>query len=220
MDSIFTVVTPASDRTLSSIPEMRLAVGLGADDGSKDATLKALGDRVADRIVQACRVATDGATPPTLRQEAVTDTFRRQMLHWRGDWRSQSHDLILSRRHVVTIVSVTENDTTLDATDYEIVAGAGLLRRLMNDQPCRWWGTKIIVSYTAGFATVPSGLKLAAEQLLRNYWYQNTRDPTVRQINVPGVVERTYFQGGTTGDPDIPQDVMDMLRPYMNVVIG
>lgn len=215
------VTAAATDLSLLSISELRKAANVS--DGSRDTDLLALGLRVAATIAGACKIATDGATPPTLRKETITDTFRRS--RWVGRAAQRDRDdldggelLYLSRRPVVTVSSVVEAGTALDPSSYEIRAGIGALVRLNNDVPCQWARNKIVVVYDAGFATVPYGLKRAAEQLIQMYWSQQTKDPLVRESNIPGVLERQFWIGSSS-DPSIPQDVMDDLGPYMNLLV-
>lgn len=209
MDSILSVTTAAASLELLTIAERRAAVGL--TDNSKDAELKTLEERVAARIAHVCNVATAVTTPPTLREETLTETFRLDGLS-RGP-----HELILARLPIVSVTSVVEDGTTLVAADYEILSAAGMLRRLSDDVPGRWETAKIVVVYKAGWATVPAGLKLAAERLMRNYWYDGSRDPAVREIEVPGVMRRSFWVGASS-DPDIPREIMDLLAPYLNPV--
>lgn len=216
LSPVFNVVTPATDLTLLSIVELRAAIG--ASDGSKDVALTRIGSRVADALTQACHVATDGATPATLRKESVTDTFRLNRWWGRISHPTAHETLTLSRRPIVTVASVVEIGT-LDPTSYEIRAGQGALMRLFNDQPSNWGRGKIVVTYDAGWTTVPEGLKRAAEKLVRFYWSEATRDPLVRQVSIPGVMEKTFWIGSPT-DPAIPQDVIDDLGPYINPLIG
>jgi hypothetical protein len=216
MSSEFSVTTPATDLTLLAIGELRAAVGV--TDQTRDVELKILGKRVSDRITQACRVKADGATPPTLRKESLSETFRMPA---RYDYhRHQPQELILARFPIVTVTSVTEDGTALTASDYKLLGKSGMLLRLSSDGHSRpWCGSITTIAYDAGWATVPESLKMAAEQLARAYWFQNSRDPALRQISVPGVIEKQFWVGAS-GDPDIPQNVMDMLSPYMNPAIG
>ena len=224
MNSILSVTAAASDLTLLTTAELRGAVGLDTADGSKDASLKILGVRIAALITQACRVPADGATTPTLRLETLTETFRpegwRRGICWR-DRGNHDDELILARRPLVAVSSVQEGAVTLtEATDYVVDGGTGILRRVINDLPASWLRrSTIIVQYQAGWNVVPDGLKMAAEQLARVYWFQNSRDPALKQISVPGVIERQYWVGAAS-DPAVPQDVIDMLGPYRNLLIG
>jgi hypothetical protein len=178
--------------------------------------VKRLASRVADAITQACKIATDGATPPTLRLETVQDTYRLNRWWNRRDHPGLKETLIVSRRPIVAVNSVVEAGVTLDpTTDFEVRAGTGFLIRLFGDSPSHWARDKIVVNYDAGWATVPEGLKRAAEELMTFYWSEGYKDPLLRSINVPGVLERQYWIGSPT-DPAIPQSVMDKLGPYIN----
>lgn len=214
LSSVISVATPADDLTLLTVAELRAAAGV--TDHSQDGTLDRLGSRVADAIVQACGIATDGAVPPTLREEILIETFRLNRWWDRRDHPSAKTRLILARRPIVSVASVVEIGVTLDPASYEVRAGEGSLERLTNDSPAHWGRGKIVVTYTAGWATVPEGLKRAAEKLVKLYWDEMTRNPLLRQQNIPGVLEQTYWIGAPT-DPAIPQDVMDDLGPYLNL---
>jgi hypothetical protein len=213
LSPVLRVATAANDLTLLTSAELRTAVGV--TDGSKDVDLARLGRRVADAITQACKVATDGATPATLRKESLTDTFRLNRWWGRSEHQGDRTVLYLSRRPIVAITSVVEAGTTLVAADYEVRAGSGGLMRLFNGNPMEWARGLVVVSYDAGWDTVPEGLKRAAEKLMRLYWFKDGRDPNVRQINIPGVMEVQRWIGASN-DPSISQDVMDDLGPYIN----
>jgi hypothetical protein len=231
VNSILSVTTPAPDLALLTIEELRAAVGV--KDNSKDDALTTLGKRVSGRITAACNIVEGGVIPPTLRLETLTETFL--MAHWGAFhhtpinshyWRNPREQpsaldpMVLSRRPIVSVSSVDESGTMLDPADYQIVPSKGELIRLFNGLPSSWWrGQKITIVYEAGWEAVPENLKRAAEQLARDYWFQQARDPAVRQINVPGVVERQYWVG-SPNDPDISQEIMDMLRDYRNVILG
>lgn len=215
------VVTPAADLSLLSIVELRRSANVS--DSSRDADLLALGLRIAATITATCNIATDGATPPTLRKETITDTFRRNRFFARvrnrdRDGLAGDEELYLSRRPIVSVASVTESGVLLDPASYEVRGGVGALVRLNNDVPCQWAPGKIVVVYDAGWATVPDGLKRAAEQLVQAYWSQQGKDPLVRQQSIPGVLEQ-QFQIGSGSAAAIPQDVMDDLGPYMNLLV-
>lgn len=209
--SILTVTTAATDLALLTLAELRAAVGIS--DGSKDPQLQTIGDRVAARLAAACRVPAAGTAPPTLRQETLTETFRQ------GYGGLCPVELLLARRPVVSVTSVTEDDVAVAAGDYEILASAGSLRRLCDDAPTHWLAAKTVVVYVAGWATVPDGLKRAAEELARQYYFEGSRDPAAREVEIPGVIRRSYWVGSAS-EPDIPQSIMDALMPYKYPAIG
>jgi hypothetical protein len=204
---MLTVTTAASDLSLLSLAELRAAAGV--TDASQDAALTALGARVAAAITAECRVAAGGVVPPTLRHETLTETFRL---------RSSVESLILSRRPVTAITSVTEgDDDPLTVADYEFDAASGLLYRLDGDDARTCWSScnKVVAVYTAGWATVPEDLKLAASKLVTVFWLETARDPNLRRVSVAGISEREYWVAPSS-DPAMPAEVIDLLRPYMN----
>ena len=200
------IAAAAADRTLLTVAELRAAVGIPS---GKDTELAALNDRVAASIVRACRVASAGATPPTLRLETVVDTFR---------FTSRQNALVMSRRPIVEITSITEAGTALAAADYE--TDSSLLFRLTSDEMSPWACGKIVVTYSAGWETVPPDLKLAAAKLAGVFWSEGTRiDPNLKRVDIPGVMEKEWWVG-PSDDPAIPQEVLDLLESYTNHWIG
>jgi hypothetical protein len=208
MQSILTVTTAATDLTLLTMAELRKATGIAS--GSDD-DLAAVGRRVAAAITSHCNVKTVGATPPTLRLETLTQTFRLQC---------PVESLILSRRPLIEIVSVTEDAVAVESTDYEMRAGIGILDRLCSDYPAWWSASKIIVVYRAGWATVPDNLRNAAMKLAAVFWSEGIKvDLSLKRESIPGVIDREWWVG-PTDDPAIPREVQDLLADYINPAIG
>lgn len=220
---MFTVTTPATDRSLLSLAELRAAATVS--DNSQDASLLLIGKYVDATITKACRVVVDGAVPPTMRLETLTEIFRS--IQDRGDRRhgAQQHRhncLILSRRPVVDIISVTENGTLLDAAEYEVEAASGLLYRLSGTAwRVDWCGPTATVAYTAGYATVPDDLKYAAIKFVQSITQQAGRDPLLTLKRIEGVSEYRYWVDPTK-DTVVPAEVMDLLEQggYVNTWIG
>lgn len=203
MNSILTVTTPAADPTLLTLAELQAAVG---DAGVSDAALTALGQRVAAVIARTCSVPAAGATPPTLRLETLSETI---------EVGTASATLVLARRPVTEIVTVTEDGTALESGAWRLDAAAGLLRRRSADGPTLWpCDSDIEVAYAAGWATVPDDLKLAAAKLAAVFWSEGERgDPSLRSVEIPGVISKTFWVG-PSDDPAIPAEVLDLLWPY------
>jgi hypothetical protein len=216
--SSLSVTTPAADRSILTVPELRAAVGL--TNGSRDVELKLLGARIAAGIVSECSVAAAGASQPTLREETLRETFRQTR-----DYRSarpfghegdQVEALVLSRRPIAEIVSVTLDDNPLDGNcDYEVDAAAGLIYRLFTDARVAWRARKVIVVYQAGWQEVPDDLKQAASRLANVWWTASGQDPNVR-VDLTQDVGRIEYFGNPLGAGAIPADVMDLLGPYIN----
>lgn len=207
---MLTVTTAATDLTLLTVAERRAAVGVA--DASRDAELLTLEARVAAAITAACKVARNGTVPPTLRLETLTETLRPTV---------ERCEIILSRRPIVSVTSITEDGTAVVAADYEIESGAGMLRRLSGDEPTIWAAAKIVVVYVAGWATVPEELKLAAAKFMQAEIQQGTRDPMLKSKTTEGVSSYEWWVD-PTNDSVIPAEVMDILQRggYVNNWIG
>lgn len=213
----FAVTSPATDLALLSDQELRLAAGLAASDTSQDTALAVLGLSVAADIATACNVPSGGVTQPTLRSEAVSDTY------WPISQGRRTDALVLSRRFV-TAVSVVEDGTTLtEGTDYWLDSAPGLLRRICSDYPRAWCSAKIVVSYTAGFAIVPDDLKGAANDLIQTRLSEASRDPLLKslQVNIPDVEERRmdYWVDTSKSGGVVPDDVLARLSRFRNVTV-
>ncbi len=202
---MLTVTTEAADRSLLTLAELRAATGVAS---GRDDELRELGAAVSSAIVGACNVRAAGATPPTLRLETLTETFRLD---------ATRRLLVLARRPIVEIVSVTESDVALTSDEYEAETASGLLRRLCDDRTSQWWAVKIVVVYRAGWATVPDNMRRAAQRLARAMWAEDQpgRDPNLKRAKVEGVGEREWWVGAAS-DPAIPADVLDLLADYIN----
>lgn len=209
---MFEVVTPTGDYTLLSAAELRTAIGLSSTDTGEDAKLGEIGPMAFAAITRACRVMAEGVKVPTLRKETLRDTFRSDR-HYR--------ELILSRRPIVSITSIVEGETTLETTDYEIEAGAGMLKRLSSDNYTRWACGKIVVTYLAGYDVVPDDLKDAAARLVNTYYLSGTDDPLEKSVELPdiGTVQRWVDKDSDAGMPD---DILAALQRggYVNVWVG
>ena len=212
MDSLIAITAPATSRALLTAAELRAAAGVAATDTTRDTELAAIGLTVADIISDWCGLAGDGITPVTLRQETLTETFRLTC---------RKKPLILSRRFLGT-VSIVEDDVALVAADFLINAGAGLLTRLTSDDVATSWpAAKIVVTYQAGFAAVPTPLAdVAAEMVGRRAGAE--RDPLMKseRKEVPGVytVDRSYWVDAAEAT-DITPDMAEKLSRYRSGVV-
>lgn len=206
---VLTVSSAAADRKLLTLTEAKEALGITSS--SQDAAITSLILRVSDLISRECRVAGDGITPTTLRQETLVETLRPK---------ATADQLLLSRRFLGTITSVVENDETLTSSDYVKNAGAGFLTRLDEDDDETYWPVgKIVVTYQAGFATVPEDLKLAAIAAVREQYAVSYRDPMLRAEEVEGVGRFEYQSSLSTSTVSsaLSPQVCDMLAPYRSL---
>jgi hypothetical protein len=211
---MITVTAPASDLALLDPAELRAAVG--AVDGSLDAALAVVGRRAAARIMTECGIASDGVHPPTLLSEELEETLYLV---------SRREKLLLSRRFISEIASVVEDGVLLEPGEYQLHAEAGMLTRLRSDFPGCWRCSKVVVTYTAGFAadSIPEDLKAAAASLVQANYFEGSRDPLVKSETneIPGVLteRRDYWVGGIPQSGSagpVPETVAGLLRRFRN----
>lgn len=222
MKPVFSVTTPATSLALLTPEELRAAAGVTGTDS--DVALAALGEAAAASIMSECNIASDGVNPPTLMSETVVDTFRPDRPIYQNERNPSA--LILSRRFVSSVTSVVEGGVELTADDFILRAEAGLLERLVNDNISCWRSVKIVVTYVAGFTTVPPELKASASELVRTRSSETSRDPLVKgyreKVDDIRETETTYWVGGTSGADKgpVPPAIAARLGRFMNIAVG
>ena len=196
---MLTVTAAAADPTLLTIAETAEAIG-GVPLGA--AALQRLNARVSELLAGACNIERAGAAVLTLREETYTETLRP---------RCPVDVLYLSRKPVIEVLSAAEGDDDLVVDeDFELNSERGLLR-IQGGCPSWWAAEKIVVSFRAGYATVPPGLKELAAKLAMALYAERGRDPSLGSMDIPGVISETY-RYGRPDDPLIPAEIMEGLR--------
>lgn len=206
---MLTVQTPAADRGLLTIEELRAAAGVTGT--AQDQALLAQGLRVADMMAREAGIEVAGVTPPTFRAETLVETFRRPLCC----------EIILARRFVTEVVAISEDGQALDAAAYELDAAAGMLRRIDGGRSSMW-RCDVSVTYKAGFAAVPEDLKQLAIWAFREMRSADGRDPLLRSETTDGVGRWDWQMGGSgrgSGSP-LPPMVVDGLAPYRSVAFA
>lgn len=210
MQSSLTVSVPTGDPSLLSLDELRAVAGVS--DGLQDGPLRAVADMVDDALARACGLAEAPPIPPTFRVETLTETMRGC---------SAAPYLMLARRPVLAVVSLTIDGTELDATEYELGAAAGVLYRLQSDVRTAWSFDKATIVYQAGWETVPPALKLAATTVFRAFWYESAPAQSSRNLKrsrIEGVGEEEYWVPSAS-DPLLSREITDLLGPFREVTI-
>lgn len=200
------VTTPADDKKLLSMEEMRDAAGVV--ENTYDNALMTLNEAVSAMIAKACHVIPgSGADVPTLRSEVLTETFNMDC--------PQDY-LRLSRRPVTAIGSVALDGVALTlTTDYLFGRHfPGAISHMSGTRSIGWaYGGVAVVVYTAGWITVPPDLKMAAQRLVQFMWSQQQRDPLMRSESMPGLGTYNYWVGQLGPMPNgVPQEVHSMLQ--------
>ena len=192
---MITVTTPADDFRLVTPEAAREALSI-TNQGEDDA-LSRLIERASDVIARECN--------RVFARETVREQFRPDC---------RSDDLLLSRWPVVAIVTVTENGTQLDTSEFEINQRTGVLTRLRGDRPSPWpLRGKIVVEYSAGFELpngAPETLQQACTQLVKSYYVGSDRDPMMRSEAVEQLSSASYF------DAPLPPDVVGLIEKFRN----
>lgn len=206
MSSSISIPSPNTDRSLLSIAALRSAAGIA--DNSKDEELTALGRYVSAVITKACKVAVQNGVPPTLRLETVTQTTR---------FDARREHLVLLRSPVIEVASLTEDGAALsETTDFRIENG--MLRRLSGAGVSCWaHGADIVITYSAGWSTVPDDLEFAARKFVAEEYQSGGRDRLLKSKTTEGVSSYEWWVDPTK-DRVIPADVMSILEDggYVN----
>lgn len=213
-----TITTPAtSPAGLLTYAEMRAAAGLDVADTSLDTTLIALEERVAASIMSECNIAVGIGAEPTLWKETLTETF----------WAVDTPELKLSRRHNVSIASVTEDGSAVSSGDYVADPDSGVVTRLTSNALSRWCSSKIVVVYNAGFEVIPGDLKKAAMAFMRLAYLESQRDPALKSEEVDVVdilrTSKTYWIGSVPGhayESPVPNVVAGQLKRFTNYPVA
>jgi hypothetical protein len=207
---VLIVTTPAASYDLTLLATVKAALGI--KDRKSDVLLKAYIRQASDAIAQYCN--------RVFAIETVTETFRlghadQPLLYQAFRRDHHTSELILKRYPVITITSVTENDTLLDATMYETDPSVGALRRLCSDQRSFWQGGKTVVVYSSGYVLptgLPGGIERAAIMTVKHYLDLADRDLNVRTERVDGAGTTEFFNGDDSG---LPPDVQGLLAPHV-----
>lgn len=207
---VTTVTTPATNYDLVSLAVVREELGVSGN-GS---------DTQIARYISAASAAVVNYCNRVFTKETLTDIFNlsRARLQW------GSEDLLQTSRYpVISVASVVEDSTTLVAgTDYEIDVRTGQLLRLgANSGQVTFWGiSPVTIVYDGGYNPIPLDLQDAVTRMIRSRWFAKSRDPMVREINVPGVLEQQFWVPTGTDAGNMTPDVTDILDNYRAVTIA
>jgi len=205
------VITTLKSAPLSSYDLVTLAVvkdELDIKDNARDATLK--------RYITAASAAAVQYCDRIFQAETLQDEFwpAREAASWQLP--NEIDMLQFSRWPVASISSLTENGVTLvENTDFRTDAVAGRLIRLdANLYPCRWSAWPIVALYVGGFAVIPADVADAVVRMVTRRVASKGRDPNLRQQNIPGVLEQSWWIATGTQAGSLSPDIADILDNY------
>jgi hypothetical protein len=206
--SILTITTAATTANQRLCTLAAVKAELGISGTGEDAALDLLRDSASAAIASWCgRV---------LAEEVVQQLWRP--ICW-------AEVLILRRRPVTAISSITEDGVAVAAGDRELDADAGMLWRLSDDVRFTWRASKIIASYTAGYRvpdqatpTLPADIQRAAVLTVAAMYRAKGRDPMLRSVNIPDVGAESYLDP-RAGMEGIPPQAAGLLAPYREISV-
>jgi hypothetical protein len=211
--SIVTVITAAEETRLASLTTFKAEMGItGTDD---DARLGELLDQASAIVVAYLDRA--------LAYETVSELFR-------DDEIPLGPELYTDRWPLVSVSSVVVDGVTLDSSLYEVDGGYGTVFRLGTDGYRTNWqdgGTrKVVVQYSAGHKlpgeagrSLPLDIERATLDIARGTYQSQRRDPSLKSMEVPGVLKEDYWVGeigSTVGG--VPSTVASSLDRYRRIV--
>lgn len=210
---MLTVITAAEETRLASLTTFKTELGItGTDDD----------ERLGELLDQASALVVAYLDRP-LAYEVVSEMFRDGEI-------PASPDLYVCRWPVVNVVSVTENGVLLDPLYYEIDGSYGIIYRLDADGYRTNWQDgatrKVVVQYSAGHRlpgeagrSLPLDIERATMDIARGMYQSQRRDPSLKSMEVPGVLKEDYWVGeigSTVGG--VPSTVASSLDRYRRVV--
>lgn len=109
--------------------------------------------------------------------------------------------------------------TLFPEVDFTIDPGSAQLWRLTSSgYRTRWQLTPLKVTYTAGYVEIPEDLQAAALRWATLRWQAQGRDPSLRSIDIPGVMTEAYWVDPNA--PGMPSEIEYMLQFYRELMVG
>jgi hypothetical protein len=213
MRSIVTVTAASDDSNLTTLERVKAELDISENDSSSDMVLNAKIAEASDDI--------EASLGFRLARETVVETF------WHEQYDSTPEKFVLDRTPVSTIASVVVDGVTIDPSNYRFDQNTGELFALRNGCPSVWiFWQSVVVTYDGGYmlpsagkdCTLPAGIQGACVGLVSSFWAAKGRDPTVKVIDVPGLM-RTEFWVGSVGEAgELPPDIVTKLAPFRRAI--
>lgn len=205
LSTLLSTALPSYDLTTLEVVKDEL----GAKDNSNNSTLK--------RYITGASAAASQYCNRKFQLEKIQDEFWPDRDSSQYQLPGGVDVLQLSRWPVVSpIISVVENGVTLaEGTDFRADYAAGLLIRLdLNLYPRRWHAWPIVAQFNGGFAEIPDDVEDAVIRMVSRRFASKGRDPNLRQQNVPGVLEQSWWIATGNQAGNMSPDITDVLDNY------
>lgn len=185
---MLTVITPATNRKLTTVSNLRLDLGYGPAEPS---------DAALNRLIDVTSAAVETYCNRIFARETVRETF---------DCVAGENWILLERYPVYQFVTLSVDGEVYDAANYQ--NDDGFLYRL-DDEGRRvpWGGGPFVVEYSAGYGLpsddpalpgpqLPFDIQSAISAEISAKQAQKGRDPLVRSEMEEGVGSTSWFAGG------------------------
>jgi len=201
-----TVVTPALERNLVSLDDLREQLRVRPGDVANDAWLT--------KVIARASLAAERYCNRIFALQTYLDTFAGNVTGLTGE------PLMLSQAPVdPESLEVTLDGAGLVQGDFALEPLAGHLWRITD--PRAWVvGAGLSVVYDAGFDVIPADVQQAVLDLCTMESSARGRDPMLRATESPGLGRQEFWVGGVPGGSLLPQDIASLLNPYRRGMVG
>jgi hypothetical protein len=197
-----------SNYDLTSLDEVKDELSI--PDNSRDTTLK--------RYISSASAAASQYCNRRFQAEQLQDEFWPEREAFQYMLPGGIEELQLSRWPVIPpVISVIENGTALiENTDFRVNYDSGALIRLdsLNFYPRKWAAWPIVVQYVGGFAIIPEDVEDAVIRMVSRRYSARGRDPNLKQQNIPGVLEQSWWIASGADSGNMAPDIADVLDNY------
>lgn len=209
MTLISTVTDNANSYDLTSLANVKAELGI-SDTNS---------DTLLARYITSASLAAEQYCNRAFVVESIQDQFfsdERSSL-----FRNGLEKLQLSRWPINDLTSVVENSVTLVAnTDFITDVASGQLVRIDSNGNLRRWSVlPIVVVYDSGYDTIPGDIEDAVIRMVTRRFASKGRDPNLKQQNIPGVIEQSWWIATGTDSGNMSPDISDILDNYRVPVV-
>jgi len=191
-------LTPAAPAAFATLAEAKSFLGISGAEH----------DDMLTRALASASVAIEAFCNTVFPQRTVTEFAVAE---------DEVSTFVLRHAPVSAVASVSIAGTAYDVAEFRIMKTSGMVRRV--DGAAMPSGD-FEIEYTAGYATVPEGVKQAALEYVRDVYNGAGRDVTVASEDVPDVGRVSYASdpyaiGGPTG-AKLSATVAAHLMPYVS----
>lgn len=180
---------PLAANALTDVPKAKGYCGIDAAETSLDTLIESLINASSNAMENFCN--------RILKAQDIIDE------EYDG---TGSANLMLNQLNINSITSVKVDDVLVDASEYKLRKGSGIIVRLKSSWPKDVLNVK--VTYNAGFVAVPADLELACKHLVKFYYKTDIAD-----------FSRTFGEGLVMSPEAWPRQVRALLSAYKKVLI-